>query len=312
MFKLTFLEGYKPWGKILMLMLLVLVCSLFLTLFGMLIAVPFFGKGIIDGSIALGDMSDPAVVSRLKYLQFITEIATFVVPAFLFVLFVSRDKSGYLGLRQRAPLPSVLIGIIIMLIALPLINWLSDLNMRMQLPASLAGVERWMMESETARSRMTDAFLLSPSVSSFVVNIFLIALIPALGEELIFRGLLQRLFREWTHNIHFAIFLSAFLFSAMHMQFYGFLPRFLMGALFGYLFYWSGSLWVPVLAHFVNNMAAVTVAFLSTGPLKGVDYNTFGSTENPLIIGLSTLLVVLSLFIVWRKRNPMSDNQISH
>ena len=295
-----------------MLILIVLVSSLFLTLFGMLIAVPFLGKGMIDGSVALGDLSDPSVIARLKYLQFVTEIATFVIPAFLFVLFTSRDKSGYLGLRQRAPLPSVLIGIIIMLIALPLINWLSDLNMHMQLPAGLAGLERWMMESESARSRLTDTFLLSPSVVGFVVNIFMIALIPALGEELIFRGLLQRLFREWTRNIHLSIFITAFLFSAMHMQFYGFLPRFLMGALFGYLFYWSGSLWVPMLAHFVNNLAAVTVAFLSTGPLKGVDYNTFGSTENPLIIGLSTLLVGLGLYIVWRKRNPIPYNQISH
>jgi membrane protease YdiL (CAAX protease family) len=130
----------------------------------------------------------------------------------------------------------------------------------------------------------------------------MVAVLPALGEELVFRGILLRHFREWTRNIHVAIFISAFLFSAMHLQFYGFLPRFLMGILFGYMLYWTGSIWVPIMAHFFNNAAAVVVAFLSARYFPGVDFNTFGSSSNPVLIAASALIIGLIVWLLWLRR----------
>jgi hypothetical protein len=134
------------------------------------------------------------------------------------------------------------------------------------------------------------------------VNLIMIAIIPAIGEELLFRGVLLRILRDWMKNIHVAIIVSALLFSFIHFQFYGFLPRFLMGVAFGYLLHWSGSLWVPIIAHFVNNGTAVVVAFLAARYLPQLDFNTFGSSDNVLIIIGSALVTVLILLFLWLKR----------
>ena len=87
------------------------------------------------------------------------------------------------------------------------------------------------------------------------------AILPAIGEELLFRGVFQRLLTEWTRNIHWGIILAALLFSFFHFEFYGFLPRFLLGVFFGYLFVWTSSIWVPILAHFTNNFIIVVYSF---------------------------------------------------
>jgi membrane protease YdiL (CAAX protease family) len=134
------------------------------------------------------------------------------------------------------------------------------------------------------------------------VNLLMIAILPAIGEELLFRGVLLRLFREWTKNVHVAIIITALLFSFIHFQFYGFLPRFLMGVLFGYLVYWSGSLWVSVIAHFVNNGTAVIVAWLGARYFPNLDFNTFGSTHNPWILVASGTITALVLLLLWIKR----------
>jgi membrane protease YdiL (CAAX protease family) len=118
----------------------------------------------------------------------------------------------------------------------------------------------------------------------------------------LFRGLLQRLLKEWLGNIHFAIFMAAFLFSAMHMQFYGFFPRMLLGIMFGYLFYWSGSLWVPICAHFINNGSAVIFSYLGQRGLLSGNYEDFGATENVFLILMSGLIIPVLFFFIYRLR----------
>jgi membrane protease YdiL (CAAX protease family) len=129
----------------------------------------------------------------------------------------------------------------------------------------------------------------------------MIAILPAIGEEFMFRGLIQRLLKDWLGNIHLAIFISALLFSAMHMQFYGFFPRMVLGIMFGYMFYWTGSLWIPIFAHFIQNGLVVTVTYLGQQGIIGGDYENFGSTDNFLVILVSLLISAIILFIL-RKR----------
>jgi membrane protease YdiL (CAAX protease family) len=117
---------------------------------------------------------------------------------------------------------------------------------------------------------------------------------------LLFRGLLQRLIREWLGNVHVAVFISAFLFSALHMQFFGFLPRMMLGIMFGYLFVWTGSLWVPVFAHFVNNGSAVVVSYLGQRGVPGGNYEEFGATNNTLLIVLSGVAMAGLLYFIFR------------
>ena len=127
----------------------------------------------------------------------------------------------------------------------------------------------------------------------------IIALIPAFGEELLFRGLIQKgLFKSWG-NIHLAIWLSAFLFSALHLQFLGFIPRFLIGGLLGYLFFWSGSIWLPILAHFVNNATAVLLSFMINKGVINKELEEIGTqAEQGPMLFICLLSLGLLLYLI--------------
>ncbi len=299
-------EHYSPGLKILMLALLMFSGLLFFTLFGMLIATPFLGASYMENPTGNGNFDDPLVVAGLKYFQIISQLGLFILPAFFFTLMVTRQRSNYLYLKQSAHLSSILAAAV-MLLALPLINGLSALNQLLELPAFMSGIEEWMRLSEDSAIRLEEAFIVDPSLSSLLINILMMALLPALGEELIFRGIGFRLLREWTKSPHAAIWISATVFSFIHFQFFGFLPRLLMGVLFGYMLYWTGSLWVPMIAHFVNNLAVVLVGWAGARWFPEIDIMTFGSSTNPVVIGLSTLitgLLIAFLYLRRRRENP--------
>ena len=132
-----------------------------------------------------------------------------------------------------------------------------------------------------------------------MIGIFVIALLPAIGEELVFRGMFQNEFYRGTGNIHLAIWASAIIFSAIHFQFYGFIPRLLLGALFGYLYYWSGNLLVPMFAHFFNNAFGVIMIYLHRHELT--DLNVEDNTAAPLqYVILNIVLTVGLLYFIWR------------
>ena len=147
------------------------------------------------------------------------------------------------------------------------------------------------------------------SAMDLFINLIMIGLIPAIGEELVFRGVVQKIFSQWSKNVHIGIWSAAFLFSAMHMQFYGFLPRMMLGGLLGYLYVWSGSLWLPIIGHFVNNAGAVLMSyFFQRGDLKldpdkiGAE-NDFGSLIASLVLGS-----VIIFFIYKNERLNSQDN----
>jgi membrane protease YdiL (CAAX protease family) len=158
-----------------------------------------------------------------------------------------------------------LLAVTAIVCAIPGINLLADLNSRVQLPESLGFIEQILRQQEEAAAALTERFLQADNIGMLLVNIGLLALLPALAEETAFRGTLQQI----AGNTHAAVWITAFLFSAVHMQFYGFVPRMLMGAMFGYIFVWTGSLWVPILMHATNNGLAVLCYYL-----LGADQNS--------------------------------------
>jgi hypothetical protein len=172
----------------------------------------------------------------------------------------------------------------------------------MKLPDALRELEDWMRDAEAQAAKLTEAFMAMPTMGSFLFNMLMIAVLPAIGEEIMFRGLIQRLLKDWLGNIHIAIFISALLFSAMHMQFFGFLPRMLLGMVFGYLFYWTGSLWIPIFAHFIQNGMVVVVTYLGQQGIIGGDYENFGTSGNVVVILLSLVISSVILFIIRKRR----------
>ncbi|MEM7382956.1 MAG: CPBP family intramembrane glutamic endopeptidase [Bacteroidota bacterium] len=132
-------------------------------------------------------------------------------------------------------------------------------NMALKLPAFLADFEQWAHQQEAEIQRLTALLATCYSTADFLKGLLVLALLPAVGEELLFRGMVQGLFRSITKNIHVAICLSAFIFSAVHLQFYGLVPRFLLGVLLGYLYAWTQDLAFPIAAHFFNNAFVLLV-----------------------------------------------------
>ena len=234
----------------------------------------------------------------MKWLQLLQSVATFLLPALAGAYLWSNTPMQWLHLDSKPSWQEALAAVVVMLLAIPGINLLSAWNQQMVLPEWMSGIEQWMRMQEDAAAQLTEQFLRVDTVGGLLVNIGLMALLPAVGEELTFRGVVQGMF---TRNKHVAIWATAAIFSFVHMQFYGFLPRMLLGAMFGYMLWWTGSLWVPMLMHFVNNCAAVVVAFwaynyLEEGRAEMLD--TIG-TEDTILLGVFSICIVLIMMVMY-------------
>lgn len=302
--KQPILDSLTPSTRLLFSVLLVISSFAATFLIGLLLAGPIFGAGVNEIIAALSDVENPETIRMLKYFQVIQSFGLFIIPSLLAGYFFERSSTRYLTLNKPSRLPAYLVTLVLMFVSLPFINYMVSLNEAMKLPGFLHDVEAWMKIAEGEAARLTDAFMDMPSMGGLIFNMIMIALLPAIGEEFLFRGLIQRLLNEWLGNIHVAIFIAAFLFSAMHMQFYGFFPRMMLGMMFGYLFYWSGSLWVPIVAHFINNGSAVIFSYLGQHGVLSGDYEDFGATENLPLIMLSGLSMLVCMYIIYRKRPP--------
>lgn len=241
--------------------------------------------------------------ASLKWLQFAQTVGTFLLPPILCAWIWDAGKKPFRWLRmdKGADVRVFLWAVTVMVCAIPGINLLADLNNRVELPKSLDFIEQILKQQEEAAAALTERFLAADSVWGLLVNVGLLALLPAMAEELSFRGTLQQVLGRG----HAAIWITAFVFSAIHMQFYGFLPRMLMGALFGYVFLWTGSLWVPMTMHFTNNCIAVLAYYFSDEiGENGTKYADTIGAGNTWWLGVLSLLAVGALlwFFTYRDR----------
>jgi len=208
----------------------------------------------------------------------------------------------HLKLSHKAEISDLMLAAVVMILALPLINYLLTLNHAIHLPEFMSGIELWMRETEQRSEKIIKAFLVMESPVDLIFTVVLIALIPVIGEELLFRGVVQTLLKERFANIHISVWLAAFLFSFLHFQFLGFIPRLLLGAVLGYLFAWSGSLWVPITAHFTNNGLAVLSQYLIQRNIISPEIEEFGADSNLWHMALLSLVFVsLLLWHLQRK-----------
>lgn len=294
-----------PYSKFLLGVGVILISAVAFTLLSTVVVTGLYGIPMYQLENMLQDVKNPLTLQLLKVIQTGSTIGTFIVPAWVLAYLFHGDPKEYLQLRKLAPATSLLWVGLGMLTAVPLINLLGDLNSKMHLPSFLAPVEQWMRDSEDKAAVLTKAFLDMPDPGALLFNLFMIALLPAIGEEWLFRGVVQRLFSEWSGKKQVGIWAAALLFSAMHLQFYGFVPRLLLGALLGYLLLWSGSIWLPMLAHFLNNAAAVIAAYLYQHQLINANPDTLGLGPEQFMVLLASI-VLTALFFVLGKRNAQS------
>jgi hypothetical protein len=304
------LANRTPFAQLLVLLLLILTSTLFTFFVGILLAMPFYGTDVLSVLVDAGNLSSENDIALMKYFQVVNQFGLFFIPALIFSLLVSKNLFRYLRLNSKPAPTSVLLTALLVFSILPFIHLLVEINESMRLPEFLGWLEEWMKSSEESAMKLTEAFLSTTSISGLMVNIFMIGLLAAVGEELLFRSVLLRIFYAWFNNVHVAVIVSSLLFSAFHLQFFGFLPRFVLGLFFGYLFVWSGSLWLPILAHFVNNASAVVVYYLvNTGRIQA-DAEQFGATDSMLLLivsSLASLGFLVLIFIIEKKRKSIPD-----
>ena len=240
----------------------------------------------------------------LKWLQFFQTLGTFLFPPFICAwIWTKGDALSWLRMKKAACWQQFALAVAIMVCAIPGINLLADLNSRVELPESLRFIEQIFKQQEEAAAVLTERFLQANTIGGLLINIGLMALLPALAEELTFRGTLQQiLMNNEPGKRAAAIWVTAFIFSAIHMQFYGFVPRMLMGAMFGYILVWTGSLWVPIVMHFTNNTLAVLVYYLMGENAEGKNYaDTLGAGTMWWLGVLSLAITCLGLLIFYRR-----------
>lgn len=200
-------------------------------------------------------------VDLVRYMVMSQDISLFIIPGIIILTLMKQTPKVHIRDVKLPRLNEVVLVIILGFFIFPITTFTGQLNSGLHLPDWLSGVEQWMIRKEDQANSVIDILIASNNYGNLMLNLLLIAVLPAIGEELIFRGIFQKIFYNLFKSGHLAIWIAALIFSALHFQFFGFAPRFILGLVFGYLFYWSGTLWLPVISHFVNNAYPVILIF---------------------------------------------------
>jgi len=265
--------------QFLMLFVLISACTLFSSFLILLFLLFKTGTSLEALSEVLQNLSD--YPDLMRGTQFLQSLGVFLFPAIIGAWLFSDNYKAYFGIDQPIRQRIVIWTAISMIVAVPFLNWTYALNQQMVFPEALKGIETWMKETEAAADRLTHLLLDTNNIPTIVLNILIICVIAALCEEFMFRGLLQTLFGRVIRNPHVIIWIVAILFSAIHLQFYGFITRMFLGAWLGYLMYFTKTIWIPVWAHFVNNFISIAGYYLfrnTPDELQKIDTIGSGST----------------------------------
>jgi membrane protease YdiL (CAAX protease family) len=300
-------ERNTPYSKFLISVGIILVSAVFFTLLSTILSTLIYGVSFLELQQLMSEPEQPVTMSILKLVQTLSAIGTFIIPPFILAYLFSKRPINFLSLDKSPGNISLVLIIIIMIVSTPMINFMGEINSNMHLPGFLKGVEDWMRDAEDQAARLTEAFLEMKTTGDLFFNLFMIALLPAVGEELVFRGVIQKIFHQWSKNVHVAVWTSAILFSAMHVQFYGFLPRMVLGGMLGYMLVWSGSLWLPIVAHFINNAAAIVFTYLFQHELSEINPDKIG-TESDFISVAVSVIITTGLFVLLYRKNKTEVN----
>ncbi len=304
-------RNYSPFIKLLFLLIIIFTGLITISFLGLLVAIPVFETDTVFSFLGGKDFNNSNQVAFLKYMQIISHFAIFIIPAFFYAWLFENGWNRFFMFSKKINVYLMFFGAVVMLSMLPFVNYLVEINKLFHLPQSMQNIEKWMKLSEKTAEEIIKVFLNTKTISGLIVNLFMIAIIPAIGEELIFRGIIQRNLSQWFGNAHIAVFVTAFIFSVVHLQFYGFFPRLFLGGLLGYMFLWTGNIWLPIFAHFINNATAVSVAWLYTsGYIKTDMSNLANFNHNPTLVICFSLFAFFSLLLFWyiTKKTTPSDN----
>jgi len=232
----------------------------------------------------------------------------FFFPALTVAIWSSPNPLKFLGIQYRSNLLELsIIGMLLFIVCVPLTALLSQLNSAVVMPEWLNSIEQSMKNAENYAKEVTELMLSGKNVLNFTANILLIGVFAAISEELFFRGVIQKSLHGMIKNPHLVVFISAFIFSATHMQFYGFLPRLLLGLLIGYLYFYSRNLWVPIVAHFFNNASVIILEYFFEDSIFNNKVQEPEINTQLYIIAFISLLAIVGTLYFFKQKATNND-----
>ncbi|MDB5232663.1 MAG: family intrarane metalloprotease [Chitinophagaceae bacterium] len=233
-----------------------------------------------------------------RLLQGVGAFVSLGIPALLFGIIASKKPFEYLGFNNVVSGKQVFVIVLLLVPASMLTGSLGELTRHIPLSAELTGKFKALEDAY-----MAQVMVLANMKTSFdlFLSLLILALLPAIFEEMLFRGGFQQMFMRLFKNIHVAIIVTSVVFSAFHVSFYGFLPRLFLGVALGYIFYYSRNLWLNILFHFLNNALVIVQMYILT---KQGRLTTKAMDESaPLWYGLAAIPILLMLFVSFRKES---------
>lgn len=271
------------WKKVILFIFLLIFCTSFLS-----------GIGLLVTRIADWDGRS---AEAMKVIQLCSSTGAFILTPITYIFFTRTDPKGFFQLNLIDP-RIIFLGLLAIITAYPFISVVGLLNEGMHLPDALQAVEDWMKESEEEAKWLTLLFLDTHTIPGLISNLIVVALVPAIGEELLFRGVIQQSLAQKLKNKHVAVWLAAIIFSAIHLQFFGFFPRMFLGVLLGYIFLYGKSLIASIFCHFMNNAVVIIYAYVSD-PETALSAESFREMTHGTIAA-SVLLLCVTAFILMR------------
>lgn len=284
-----------PWSSFVILLGLTLGCSVVVQLLVLILGV-FSNGGVAEILDNGGDLSSFADRPFFLYALLVSSsFGTFLLPA-LVLQRLEPYFNYFPGGNKRAWLPYV-VAVALLFAFGPIMQLIGEANMTMTLPDSWNKIEGWMRTQEDSMAVLTERIVMVDRWELLLVNIIVMAAMPAIAEEYYFRGSLMHMIQRLTKNYHLTVWVSAIIFSAIHVQFFGFFPRMILGVFFGYMFVWTQNIWIPILAHFVNNATVAVIAFVYTRQGKTyADLQTYESYSIFVYIGSLMLTILLGVW----------------
>lgn len=289
----------SPLTLIILTIVLVLAGLIIFAFVGVVTAAIYTGNWDIM-SFFSGNLLSEEGLAAMRIIQICQSFGIFLFPALLIAVIISKKPFAFLGFKKTS-FKFLVLSVILIVVALPSINLLASLNAKIPMA-------QWMVDMEMAAQNAVKALLATDNINVMLVNFFMVAILPAVAEELLFRGVLQRFFCDAFKSTLAGVIFTAFLFSAIHMQFQGFIPRMALGLLFGYLYVWTKSIWIPIAVHFVNNGLAVIVFYLIDKGSVPAQAETFGEIGVYWQAGLVSLFAAgILTWIIYKESLALNE-----
>lgn len=246
----------------------------------------------------------PKVLGYLKLTQFLYTLIVYLLPPVFFAFLMDNRAGNWLRIDQKPRFLPVILAFLIMIVALPFVSYTGDWNHSWPFSPELRKMEE---QTEV----LTRILLNMPDISSLLVNLLIIAIIPAIAEEFFFRGVLQRMFIKMMPGMPWlAVFIAAICFSAIHMQWMDFIPRLLLGFLLGAIYYLSGNLWLSILGHFLNNALQIVMVYLYQA--KMIKTDPMAATPTEWYIAAISLALTIGAIWLFDKQTMPGEKEHNH